>query len=43
VTAKLVRGVAHEERGRPFDSIAGERDRLIVAMLNASRGKRSLG
>jgi 3-hydroxybutyryl-CoA dehydrogenase len=43
IAAKLVRGVAHEERGRSFDSIADERDRLIVAMLKASRAKRNIG
>jgi carnitine 3-dehydrogenase len=43
VTAKLVRGVAHEERGRSFDSIADERDCLIVAMLKTGRAKRIIG
>jgi hypothetical protein len=40
--AKLVEGLVEEEGGRTFQDIACERDRLIVAMLKATRGKRKL-
>jgi hypothetical protein len=32
VVAKLVEGLVEEERGRTFQDIASERDRLIVAI-----------